>query len=144
MSRLSICSNSEYFYKVTVLAAFFITLTCLSCVQGKNFAAKILALCPEWMVMTFFPVNGLVIAICWSSEPERMYWPVSFQHTVFTCENVTIVLLKILKCVPVCMENTCVAYEVTRQPRKYILFDVSLFGNIDTILCKNCNPQHLM
>ena len=59
-------------------------LTCLSWVHGKNLAAKILALCPEWIGTTLFPVKGLVMARCWSSEPDSMYCPVSFQQTVFT------------------------------------------------------------
>ena len=64
MIRTSIYSNREYLYEIIELKPFFFTLTCLSCVQGKNLAAKILALCPEWIVMTFLPVKGLVIAKC--------------------------------------------------------------------------------
>jgi len=40
-----------------------------------------------------FPLNGFVITRCWSSEPDKICWPVSFQHMVFTYMQKTLITI---------------------------------------------------
>lgn len=62
---------------------------CLSSVHGKNFALNIFARCPERMVVKTFLLYGLLITSLVSSEPDKIYSPVSFQQIVLTQPSCT-------------------------------------------------------